>query len=186
MQPWRLAIVALALAPFAGTSQDLPPGVMLLARIKSHMAEKFERLPDYTCLETVQRFHRNPGPNRALKALDTLRLEILYSKHQDLYASPGDRQFRTADASSFIGSGMIGSGFATQQLSNVLQGAANLTYEGEEDRDGRKTVRYDFHMSHNSSGYTIDVTGGPSPLIRRRRSSGSYLPVRISGSSSCA
>src|SRR5579872_3270782 len=131
----RLRTFILAALTFARTAipQELPPGVLLLSRIKAHMADKFERLPDYTCLETVRRFYKPAEGKANLKFLDTVRLEILYSRHRDFYASPGERQFQGADAASFIGSGMIASGFVTLALSNaLLAGGSLLTYRGEE------------------------------------------------------
>jgi len=156
-----LILVALAIVCRGGISQDLPPGVLLLSRIQAHMKDKFERLPDYTCLETIRRFHRAAGTKGGLKPLDTVRLDILYSRHQDLYAFPGERQFQEKAASNLIGSGMIGTGFVTLALKNVLLGSGSvLTYRGEEELDGRKVVRYDFRLSRLQSGYTLSVFGG--------------------------
>ena len=41
--------------------QGLPPGVLLLARVKAHMRESLDRLPNCSCLETVHREHQTRG-----------------------------------------------------------------------------------------------------------------------------
>ncbi len=56
----KVAVAWLALAAIA-VPQDLPPEVVLLARIKAHMRAELSGLPNYTCLETISRFHRERG-----------------------------------------------------------------------------------------------------------------------------
>jgi len=75
-----------------GMQQDLPPGVLLLSRIKRHIKEELQHLPNVTCLETVQREFQ-PARGKA-RHLDTIRLEILSDGKQELYASPGDAGLR--------------------------------------------------------------------------------------------
>jgi len=59
-----------------GVTQDLPPEVRLLARIKSHMRGELSGLPNYTLPRNHQPFHRNAG-QASLNPLDTVRLEIV-------------------------------------------------------------------------------------------------------------
>ena len=78
MRLWILA-AALLLLSFGIAGQSLAPEVLLLARIKSHMREELAHLPNYTCLETIARFRKEPGhPSRFqghLRPLDTVRLD---------------------------------------------------------------------------------------------------------------
>jgi hypothetical protein len=94
MSLWKIAGASLALA-CAGAPQDPAPDVLLLARIKSHMREELSHTPNYTCLETISRFRKDPGSHpeahAKLTSLDTVRLEIVHSNHQEWYGSPGDR-----------------------------------------------------------------------------------------------
>jgi hypothetical protein len=48
------------------TPQDIAPDVRLLTRIKAHLREELSQIPNYTCLETIERFHKEPG-NRAIQ-----------------------------------------------------------------------------------------------------------------------
>lgn len=82
MKSARLALFAgLMLAGAAGT-QDLPPGVLLLSRVKDHFKEDMQRLPDISCLETVEREHQEPRGK--MRPLDTVRLEVLTNGHEEL------------------------------------------------------------------------------------------------------
>ena len=65
---------------------------ILLAHVIKHMREEFSRVPNYTCLETTDRFYRFLGrqkKNRILP-LDAVRLEIVYRDHE-WYAASGDK-----------------------------------------------------------------------------------------------
>src|ERR1700680_4369505 len=81
-------VVGLILAA-AAFAQDLPPEVLLLSRVRRHIKEELQRLPNISCLETVQREHK-PARGK-VEPLDTVRLEVLTNGHKELFASPGDR-----------------------------------------------------------------------------------------------
>jgi hypothetical protein len=160
---WKIAGASLALA-CVGAPQDLAPEVLLLARIKSHMREELSHIPNYTCLETISRFRKdNPGAHPQShgqwKALDTVRLEIVYSNHQEWYGSPGDRNLSVDNPVAFIGGGMIGNGAFASMLNHILAGAI-LTYRGEEILGGRTAVRYDFRLSRLLKALRISIPGG--------------------------
>lgn len=169
MRIWRFAVAVLVLA-CAGTAQDLAPDVLLLARIKSHLREELSHVPNYTCLETIARFHKEAGdraqPQKQLKPLDTVRLEIVYTNHREWYGSPGDRNLSADNPVEFVGSGMIGNGAFAITLHNILAGAL-FTYRGEEAMGGRTAVRYDFHLSRLLKGFTISIAGGTGTVGER-------------------
>ena len=162
MRFWKLAVASVVLA-CVGAPQDLAPDVLLLARIKSHIREELSHIPNYTCLETIARFHKEPGPptqvHKWLKPLDMVRLEIVYSNHREWYGSPGDRNLSVDNPVAFVGSGMVGNGAFASTLNNVLEGAS-FTYRGEEAWGGRMAVRYDFRLPRLLKGLTISIPGG--------------------------
>ncbi len=145
---------------WAGAAQSLlPPDVLLLARVKSHMREELARLPNCSCLETLRRDHR---PARGvMRPLDTVRLEVLYSDRHELYASPGDRNFSDHPPSDFVGSGTIGNGQFALILSEVTaEHGLSYEYKGEELLAGRSLARYDYYVPLSMSGNTIDLPEG--------------------------
>jgi hypothetical protein len=116
-------------------SEDLPPGVLLLSRVKNHIKEEVQHLPDISCLETVQREYQ-PAKGR-MRPLDTVRLEILTNGHKELFASPGDRKFSERHPISYVGSGMLGDGLFGVYLKDILvTGNVSNKYQGEEDLAG--------------------------------------------------
>ena len=144
----------------AAAAQDLPPGVLLLARVKAHMREELARLPNCSCLETVHRDYQPAGGK--MRPLDTVRLEVLYSDHHELYASPGDRAFSDHEPIDFVGSGTIGNGHFALFLSEIASQGSSLSYEykGEELLRGRRLARYDYRVPLSMSGHTIDLPEG--------------------------
>ena len=156
-------LVSLLLLVCAAAAQDLPPDVLLLARLKSQIREELSRTPNYTCLETVSRYRNESGSrsgqNVTLKPLDTVRLEIVYTDHHEWYGSPGDRNLSSDRPAAFIGVGMIGSGGFAATLNNIVQGGV-FTPRGDQVVDGRSAVRFDFTLSRFLRPLTISIPGG--------------------------
>lgn len=162
MRYWKIVGVSLLVVCVAAP-QDLAPDVLLLARIKSHMREELSHIPNYTCLETISRFRKDPSSdppaNKQLTPLDTVRLEIVYSNHREWYGSPGGRNLSVENPVGFVGGGMIGNGAFALMLNNVLEGAS-FTYRGEETVGGRPAVRYDFRVLRMMKPLKITILGG--------------------------
>lgn len=156
-----LAITAAGLLFAAGAiPQDLlPPGILLLSRIKRHVKEQVARLPNISCLETVNR-EWQPA-NGKLRPLDTVRLEVLTNGGKELYASPGGRKFSEQHPATFTGGGVIGDGFFALYLSDILvTGSVSYEYKGEEELGGRRLARYDYRLPVSASGHIINLQEG--------------------------
>jgi hypothetical protein len=157
-------MAALLLTAASCAPQDLAPGVVMLSRIKAHARDEAARLPNYTCLETITRFERTGGGK--LNALDTVRLEIVYSDHREWYGAPGDRSLSQDDPASFVGSGLIGNGVFASTLHNILT-AATFIYKGEQPINGRTGLQYDFLLPRGLNGLQISVVGGSGSVGER-------------------
>ena len=157
----RGALFALAaMAPLFAPAQDIAPEVLLLSRVRDRVREELAHLPNYTCMETMQRFRKGAGPKETPKAFDIVRLEVLYADGKELYASPGDRRFLDDDPAKFIGSGMIGTGMFASWLRTLFVGnQATFTWRGPERAAGHRSVRWDFRVPAMWSGYTLTVAG---------------------------
>jgi hypothetical protein len=157
---WHGVLFLAAMAPLLAPAQDIPPEVLLMSRIRDHVREDLAHLPDYTCVETMQRFRRAAGPRETLKAFDTVRLEVLFADGKELFASPGDRHFVDEDPARFVGAGMIGTGVFAAFLRTLFAGNQVLfTWRGEERAAGQRSVRWDFQVPARQSAYTISVGG---------------------------
>lgn len=73
----RIVVSGFGLAWAMDAQGLLPPDVLLLARVKSHMQQELARLPNCSCLETVRRDRKPAGG--VMRPLDTVRVEVLYS-----------------------------------------------------------------------------------------------------------
>ena len=140
-------------------AQDLPPGVLRLARAKSHMREELQRITNVSCLETLEREQQPPGGK--IHPLDTIRLEVVTNGHKELYASPGSRNFSEQHPISYVASGTLGDGLIGLYLQSILlDGAASNRYVGDEDIGGRRLARYDYRLAYMSSRQTIQMPEG--------------------------
>ena len=63
-----------------------------IARIRSQMARNLERLPNYTCTQTIERSIR-PARTRRFQLIDTIRLEVALVNGRELFAWPGSGKF---------------------------------------------------------------------------------------------
>ncbi len=160
--PGLLLLVRLAGA--MGAPGDLPPEVLRLAHFKLKMQEVLAQVPNYTCLETIQRY----GSERrgdSLRALDAVLLEISYVGGKELLAWPGERRFRATDLDEFAAGGMMGSGlFADLARSALLEDTTTIKYSGVEEIGGRPVARYDFREAAAWSGYQIRANGATATV----------------------
>jgi hypothetical protein len=157
---FRSIAVLLTLATCAA-AQGLPPHVILLSRVKAHMRDQVARLPNCTCLETVTRFHKEPGTASKLKPLDTVRLEVVFTNGREWYGSPGARNLSEGNPAAFIGTGMIANGIFGMTLHNLFAAqVATFTFQGEETIGGRPAVKYDFRLPRMQLQMEISIPEG--------------------------
>ena len=117
-----------------------PEPEALLARIKAHVGESLKRLPNYTCLETVERFERRGGSS-PLVLVDRLRLEVAMVGRKEFYAWPGESKFEEKTIGQLIPHGTIGNGdFALHAYAVFVARGPEFTYAGETDRNGRRLI----------------------------------------------
>src|SRR5215467_8294322 len=155
----RCAVLWLAFSATALPQSLLPPDVLLLSRIKRHVKEELARLPNISCIETIQREYELP--NSKPRQLDSVRLEVLTDGKKELYAAPGERKFSEEHPSQFVGSGVIGAGFFGLYLKEVLvDGGVSYQYKGEEDVAGRKLQRFDWRLPLMNSGHVFNLQEG--------------------------
>ena len=153
------------LAPLTAAPQDLPPGVLLVSRVKARVKEQMAHMPQYTCLETFERSRKRPGPKGELKSQDTVRLEVLFTGHKEFFDSPGGHDFKEEDPRVFVGSGLIGNGMFAGHLQTLFVSDQGLfTYRGDDPLAGRPAAKWDFRVPLLSSLYTITTPSGSAAV----------------------
>ena len=159
----RCPVLGLALwawvGPTAAAFDDLPREVVLLAHFKQAMRQTLAEVPNYTCLESIQRYGLDHHAV-SFRPLDSVQLEISNVGDKELLAWPGARRFEGDDISEFASGGMLSSGvFATHARNVFLSDTTLIQYHGEEEIAGRPATRYDFRVPQVWSGYRIRNLG---------------------------
>jgi hypothetical protein len=136
----------------------------LLMRIRERMAQNLARLPNYTCRETIERTAVEGG-SKHFTLIDRLRLEVAYVGGRELYAWPGAANFDERPINEIVGDGAaIGTGsFAMHARVVFTTGAAQFAFGDEEQREGRRIVRFTFQVPLEKSRYAIQT--GSRPVI---------------------
>ncbi len=131
----RLALCLLWFAVICA-AQELSPESLMLARIKVRMAENLKRLPNYTCLQTIERSTRSSATQR-YRPMDILRMEVALVGGKELFAWPGEQNFQEREFREIATSGAMGNGnFALHARSVFLSNVPTFKYAGRETRDG--------------------------------------------------
>lgn len=131
----------------------------LLERIKAHVGDGLLKLPDYTCLETIERYERQ-RPSQSFVLSDRLRLEVAFVEGKEYFAWPGESRFEETKISRLVPAGTIGNGnFALHAFSVFRSSAPVYTYKGEQAAEDRRLIRYDFRVPQPLSGHLLRVSG---------------------------
>lgn len=144
-----------ALVATAAVAHCQSPDEGLLARFKEKVRQDMTGIPNYTCLETIQRARRERHA-RTFKPADTVRLEVSSVGGKELFAWPGSREFRDDEVTALVTSGTIGTGmFASFAQNLFVTNKGTLQFGGEESLAGHAAVRYDFHLTAQDSRWEI-------------------------------
>jgi len=147
--PYTLLCVA------ALSAQEEPGPDALLARIQAKAGENLQRMPDYVCVQTVDRAHRST-PKEAFKTLDTLRLQVALIGNREQYAWLDARKFDDRELRDLVGRGAIGTGNFALHAKHVFQPrVAEFKVRGEVTHQGRRALRYDYEVPWDNSSYRI-------------------------------
>ena len=153
------AILCVGIAGSAAVRGETPQDE-LLAHFKEKIRHTLTELPNYTCLETIQRSERRPRAH-AFKPLDTVLLEVSTTGNKELLAWPGARRFEDADVTAFVSGGLFGSGIFAQHARNIfLYDTTVIKYKGAEEIAGRAVTRYNFSVPQALSRLQIQTSSG--------------------------
>src|ERR1039457_4581801 len=165
---FRLMLCWTVLLVWAGSvaaPDDLPREVLLLARFKQRMRQILLQVPNYTCLETIQRSAQGRRTT-VFSPLETVLMEVSTVGDKELLAWPGARRFEEADLTSFTSGGLMGSGVFALLARNVfVHDVTTIKYHGDEEIAGLPVARYDFGIPAAWSGYELRANGA-SAVVR--------------------
>ncbi len=159
-----IAVAVLAAAALCGQS-GLPPEVVLLSRIRRAAIDNLDRMPNYVCMETIERSTRPSG--RRYSISDYVALDVAHLEGTELYAWPGDDSFQKKEPSDFVGFGASSTGEYAGHLRTIfLSRATTIKYAGDERVNGARAARYDFAIPEFAARMKLRIgnTSGTSGI----------------------
>lgn len=160
MKPLSTSIALAVLLAACLPGQDLPPGLLLLARVKQHGRATFEHIPNYACLETIHRFEK-PRTATSFRSVDTLHLEVASVDGKELLARQGAARFEDEDLHAFISQGVISSGaFSSTPLNLFVRDVARITPLPQEGILSGSMLGFHFEESVMAAGLVVQSGGG--------------------------
>lgn len=155
---WALALLA---AP--ATAADAR-----LQQIAARVSENRARLPNYTCGQTVERWHRGVTCMNC-ESVDRLRLDVSVISGQERFAWPGGSPFEDRSLDEMAPNpGMTFVGDFSLILEGVfLSGDAEFTAGPEKEVLGRRTFEYSYRVLGRRAGIQVRTQGGQMALPYR-------------------
>jgi hypothetical protein len=167
--------LALLICAAAGAAADDDP-VAVLARLRDQVMEQRGRIPNHTCVETVEReryqrvaeqahqscdtiLARRAQPNFSkllrLSTTDRLRLDVAVTDGgREIYSWVGASRFEEGEIDELIPQGAMGTGpFATLLLSAFEGRPQQFMFEGASTLAGRDVYEYSFRVLRDESRY---------------------------------
>lgn len=136
----------------------------LLERIRDQMEENLAKVPNYTCLETIERSVRT-GAKRDFTLVDRLRFEVAMVEGREMYSWPGARTFEERTPADVVRGGTTTTGdYALHAKTIFASHAPEFDAGREETWGGRRTVRYGFRVARKESSYRVKV-GDKSAIV---------------------
>jgi len=182
---WAIATAAGVAISVAGAQQafqapdqlDAPDAETVLKRTREHLLPDLERLPRYTCVQTItRRYYRAPGggPRACMRLIedherrkgplplnswDRLRLEVGIAEGQNVYSWLGAAKFETGNIEELAGRGPLGTGDFGSFLESVFR-RATISFHEARDQGGRRLFEYSYDMPRARSSYMVKSSQG--------------------------
>jgi hypothetical protein len=161
-----LAIAALAAVSFPVSGQEaLPDWVLRLSRVKHHLRDNFDRIPNYVCRENVDRYQKAPSQAGTVK-IDSLEFDVAEVDRKELLAHPGAGAFEDRELSSYVSTGVLGTGsFASLPMNLFVADRARVAPHQPSARN-REGWDFDipaflhaYEITHNKVRMSVGVRG---------------------------
>jgi hypothetical protein len=160
--------------------------VALLNQARAKIVENIERLPKYTCLQTVHRsrFQMFPAvqvsscghvaisssakvrPQMMLAWTDRFKLEVTVSDGAEIFSWAGAQHFQSEDLEKIVGAGMTGTGDFGPFLISIFGGrGSQYDYLGLVQDKAQAFALYRYHVPVSASRYQFKAGSEPENLV---------------------
>jgi hypothetical protein len=157
----------------AAWSQASDPKDLVL-RVRDHVTGTLATLPKYLCSLTVERAQYAPSPVRALSCdglaaqhskglakpylfeTDRVRLDVAVAASNEIYSWVGEDRFEDRDVFDLVREGALQTGGFSSFLASIFGGnAADFSYDGETEVNGRTLAEFGFQVPMERSNYVF-------------------------------
>lgn len=168
----------LLLTVLAAQAQTTPDPTEVFAHARDIVLDRIDRLPNYTCVQTVNRSYFKQGsepascdkmigerikkpPKLQIEATDRLRLDVKVSEGTEVGSWAGADKFDSRSIVDIVGTGPVGTGaFGTLNSDIFSNEGASFQYVGQTEADGAKVLEYRFEVPVSASHYLIRAGKG--------------------------
>jgi hypothetical protein len=170
-----LALVACTIPSFAQQAYD--PDTVLLG-VRDRLLPELERLPRYTCVQTITRryyfpeaqvlrpscadriaAYENRKQEPAARSWDRLRLEVAIADGQNVFSWVGAPRFEENTLEKLAGGGPLGSGDFGPFLHSIMR-VATVSFQRQQVVDGKQLLLYSYQVPLTRSKYEIKTDQG--------------------------
>ncbi len=152
---WGAALLLIGGRWLGGQDAAEPEWARVLRDIRVHQISILNHLPNYTCIETVERSRRS-NATHAFKLIDTLRLEVAMVGGKEMYGWPGSKTFESVPLRDLVsGDGALANGDFGLHARAIFAGAATFDYRGTGSDGARQWQRFGYKIKVMPSGFIV-------------------------------
>jgi hypothetical protein len=152
-----IALCAGSTAPGASTPEEL------LERFLAKIRPDLDRLPNYVCRQTVERFGRISA-ERPWERIDRLKLEVALVGDKELYGIAGG-PLQDRPLAELVPRGAIATGKLGLLARHVFLGSrARFAYRYQTEQDGRRVHEFDYEVPAEQSAYQLRTSRGEAAV----------------------
>lgn len=179
----RACGVALLVCAAARTADS--PAQVLFNRVRENVRAALERVPRYTCVQTITRKQYRPQYGGRLNSCaaaiagreqvkspglmvwhDRLRLDVAVGEKAEMFSYAGARRFETGSLADLALSGSTGSGGFSSFLASVFgPDAESFRYIGEKEISLGKLAAYTYMVPLAKSHYSYGTGDGTQRIV---------------------
>lgn len=162
-----MAVTATAQTPL--TTEEL------YGRTRERVIEQVNRLPRYTCVQTITRhtyhnpsvkksmdcesvLHNQQSQRLALVLWDRLRIDVAIADKQEVYSWAGAARFEETDLSKLVGSGQTTMGDFGSLVLSIFRDHPTMRLEGERKINGRRLIEFSYQTAEKESHYEVRIS----------------------------
>lgn len=163
--------------PVILAGQSAPAPADLYQRVRERVLKDIDRLPNFTCVQTVTRRvyvpmiaagrapscdtivrdHKAENPTQPLESLDRLRLDVAIADTREVFSWVGASRFESSDLRQLVGGGQTITGDFGSLLLAIFEQHPAMHFEKAQKLAGRRLFEYSYQTPADKSQYSVRV-----------------------------